>query len=75
MLALAKFLVLVQKGLCCYYTKVFKIINQENHNRESTIAIPYWAETNQSTEKCGGPDLNFMRRISINVYSYGYMYP
>jgi len=62
---LAKFLFLVENRLPCYYTKVFKIINQENDKPLSTHRSPHQRVKDESAKKYGTLLLNFMMRIAI----------
>ena len=59
------FLVLVEKGLSCYYTKVLKIINQENNKPLSTGKIPHQGAIFYSAKKYGTPLLNLLTGIAI----------
>jgi hypothetical protein len=61
----------VGKQLTCYYTRVFKIINQENNNPLSTNRMPYQTVTDPSAKKYGTPSLILRLRIAIflNMYS------
>jgi hypothetical protein len=55
----------VEKGPSCYYTKVLKIINQENNNPLSTGKIPHQGATYYSAKKYGTPHLNLLTGIAI----------